>query len=381
MKKILFLTTTFPYNKLTGATIKTSLLLNELIKKNFKLKLLCFEKPDFFKKNVKIEFDFVKKRKAVAFFPSITLARYYHTKMEKKFHESLKKFHPDFVICDHLHTAIYAFKQYVNKVLLIAHNIQHEVFYSFYKTVRFPLNLFFLLESFLLKQYESKIYPFVNHVSFVSEQDLKHATKDFRVNGILFKNFPSISIFNHARFKKKSDNLVLFTGDFKWLPNIQAFNFIVRQLAPAALSNSLNLKFMLAGFGLQSLLKSYNLPPNVVPILENLNFVDIFNNSDIFIAPIFSGGGTKIKILEAWAGYKPVIATKYALKGLRYSESKNVLIAETKFEFLNKIVKLLKDKNLRTNMAIQSRQLVHSYYNPVKIISSFLKTITSIMLS
>ena len=91
------------------------------------------------------------------------------------------------------------------------------------------------------------------------------------------------------------------------------------------------------------------------------------------IAPIFSGGGTKVKILEAFANHCPVISTSKGVEGLHVSHGNEVIIANTKNEFeeailkVSAISKLLSDKAYQYLVEHHSQQIVQERI--IKIIS------------
>jgi len=72
--------------------------------------------------------------------------------------------------------------------------------------------------------------------------------------------------------------------------------------------------------------------------------------SDVAIVPLRMGGGTRIKIIEAWASGLPVVSTTIGAHGLRLDGSNDLLIADTAKEFADAVVRLLGDTGLRGRM-------------------------------
>ena len=65
---------------------------------------------------------------------------------------------------------------------------------------------------------------------------------------------------------------------------------------------------------------------------------DFLLNHGILVAPIFSGSGVRIKIVEALSFGLPVIASTIAMQGI---DSESALIADTKNEFIQQICQLI----------------------------------------
>ena len=72
--------------------------------------------------------------------------------------------------------------------------------------------------------------------------------------------------------------------------------------------------------------------------------------SDVAIVPLRMGGGTRIKIVEAWANGLPVVSTTIGAHGLRLDGSNDLLIADTATEFADAVVRALEDTGLRDRM-------------------------------
>ena len=98
----------------------------------------------------------------------------------------------------------------------------------------------------------------------------------------------------------------------------------------------------------------------------------------ISIAPLLSGGGTRLKVLEAMALGTPVVATSKGAEGLNAVNNEHLLLADTPVEFAKSIIKLLDDNNLRLQIAENARRFVAEKYSWDKILSEYLNLIETI---
>jgi polysaccharide biosynthesis protein PslH len=87
--------------------------------------------------------------------------------------------------------------------------------------------------------------------------------------------------------------------------------------------------------------------PDVTPYLDA---------AAVIAVPIRMGGGTRVKVLEAFAAGKAVVASSLALEGLDVVDGEHVLIAETDGEFADAIGRLLRDRELRVALARRARR-------------------------
>jgi glycosyltransferase involved in cell wall biosynthesis len=85
------------------------------------------------------------------------------------------------------------------------------------------------------------------------------------------------------------------------------------------------------------------------------------------ITPIRQGGGTRIKILEAMALGTPVVSTSKGAEGLAVTAGRDILIADEPAEFAAQVVRLLGDKALGQQLALQARSLVEKQYDWAQI--------------
>ncbi len=110
-------------------------------------------------------------------------------------------------------------------------------------------------------------------------------------------------------------------------------------------------------------------PPNI-PKPSNVTFLGYVENtkefimkSDICIAPLRYGSGTRLKILEYMAMGKPIISTSKGAEGIDYTENKNIIIEDDFDAFSEKIRIVLDDKRLRDDLGKNAMDLIKQKYN------------------
>lgn len=87
--------------------------------------------------------------------------------------------------------------------------------------------------------------------------------------------------------------------------------------------------------------------PDVVPWL---------NAAALVVVPLRVGGGMRVKVVEALAHGKTVVASPRALEGLNVNDGVEVAVADTDEEFVTRIVSLLQSPNARGAMARNARK-------------------------
>src|ERR1051326_4746680 len=145
---------------------------------------------------------------------------------------------------------------------------------------------------------------------------------------------------------------VLFVGNFRHTPNVEAARFVLTEIAPFFPQ----IAFVLSG---ANLAQDFNAAPNVlfpgyVPDLRSL----YQRPNTIFIAPLFSGTGQRVKLLEAFSMACPVITTPIAAFGYPISPCGEALIANSAAEFRDALARLVASEDLRSRLGMAGREMI-----------------------
>ena len=141
-----------------------------------------------------------------------------------------------------------------------------------------------------------------------------------------------------------------------YFPNSDAVQLICTKIAPKLDDK---IRFIIIGKEPPTIRK----PKNV----DFLGYVDdvkrYIRKSDICIAPLRYGSGTRLKILEYMALGKPVISTSKGAEGLEYINSVNMIIEDNIDSFPERILELIEKKSKRDEIGKNARQLIEEKYD------------------
>ncbi len=143
---------------------------------------------------------------------------------------------------------------------------------------------------------------------------------------------------------------VLFVGTLGYLPNLDAALWLARGLAPALRRVAPGVEFIVAGAappGLAKKLRRAGIDCHAFPADPSA----LYASAAIAVAPLRGGGGTKVKILEAWAHRRPVVATSHAARGLGAVPGRDLLIADTAEQFSLCCKRIFDDPALAASLA------------------------------
>ena len=149
---------------------------------------------------------------------------------------------------------------------------------------------------------------------------------------------------------------ITFIGSLFYPPNRDAVNIIVSYIAPHCENN---VNFLIVGKN-----PPHIKTPNNVHFLGYVeNIKEIIQQSDICIAPLRFGGGTRIKILEYMAMKKPVISTSKGAEGLDVRNGEHIILEDNLNLFHEQITSLLNDEKKMRIIGENGQKLVKEKYD------------------
>ncbi|HDR3908619.1 MULTISPECIES: glycosyltransferase family 4 protein [Bacillus] len=171
--------------------------------------------------------------------------------------------------------------------------------------------------------------------------------------------------------KKNSSNQhsAFFIGS-EYLPNIEAVNFIIQELA-----NKCNhIKFIIAGGCCNSFFHIKK--PNLLLLgkVHHKQKLKLFSYADIAINPMFSGAGVNLKTLEYLSSGLPLFSTNIGVRGLDITSNEH-FIHVTKENFSQKLNLYSKDKLYMKKIAINGQKYINSNYSWDNIIKGMVEEI------
>ncbi len=155
---------------------------------------------------------------------------------------------------------------------------------------------------------------------------------------------------------------IVFTGLMSYYPNQQAISWFLKNVYPSILSEIPESRLVVVGAS----------PPGWLtalagPQIEVTGYVSdvrpYIARATVVIAPLLIGGGTRVKILEAQAMLKPVVATSLGAEGLNLRDGESVLLADDPATFANYVIELIRNPEMAESIAANGRQHVVEYFD------------------
>jgi glycosyltransferase involved in cell wall biosynthesis len=194
------------------------------------------------------------------------------------------------------------------------------------------------------------------------------ASSLIEVHSEISNNFymPNVYSTNKLNHKKKSLQNAIFVGNMNFYPNIDAILYFSENVLPLLSSST---SFIVIGRSPSD----KNLKKKFDRLVQNNNqikfFYDVesttpfYNEASVAVAPINFGGGTKVKILEAFSHLCPVVSTSKGCEGLEVSDGREVLLRDTPEGFAKACQLIMQNPSVGDSLAKNAHNVLASKYS------------------
>ena len=187
-----------------------------------------------------------------------------------------------------------------------------------------------------------------------TEQNIKNVS--------ILPNGVDTSTFHNEAHDYSINDVILFTGNMDYAPNIDAVQFFATQIFPELKENYPQLKFIIAGQRpVESVLSLKSKDIEVTGFVKDLK--EVYKKASIVVAPLRFGAGTQNKVLEAMSMAVPVVSMDVGFKGLNIESGEGVVLASTTKSFASTCLRLLGDDKLRKEIGEQGKEVIMQHFD------------------
>jgi len=171
-------------------------------------------------------------------------------------------------------------------------------------------------------------------------------TEYFRPNGV-----PSVA------------GRVAFVGPTYSFPNRDAVEFLLQEIWPKVHAADRATSLRLIGRGAPVDRARYDAEPGVATLGYLPDIRPPLGEARCCVVPIRIGGGTRLKILDAWAMGKAVVSTTIGCEGIDAVDGENILIRDTPDAIAAAVLQVLSDGTLRAHLERNARRTATETYS------------------
>jgi glycosyltransferase involved in cell wall biosynthesis len=150
---------------------------------------------------------------------------------------------------------------------------------------------------------------------------------------------------------------LLMVGNLSYTPNAKGLELFADQILPMLKQRFSDLELLVAGEAPQFVKERYKNEKTIkfLGFAENLD--SVYASSRVVVCPIVSGGGTRVKLIEAAMRGKAIVTTSMGAEGLGFVDRTHALIAETPSSFADACSLLLVDDRRAISLGHEARKL------------------------
>ena len=226
--------------------------------------------------------------------------------------------------------------------------------------------LFWKATWMLMRQYENKTWPAFDlriTVSRLDQTQMDSRCPDGRTivaeNGV---NTKDIRLLPVNRSKK-----ILFVGTMNYFPNVDGALFMVQSIMPHIRRLDPDIRLCIAGKDIPRHIRELGADTRIEIISDFPDISEVAADCCLSVVPLRLGGGTRIKILEAFALGLPVVSTAKGCEGLDVEDGRQLVIRDDPEAFAEAVVRVANNHELADSLRENGRSLVEGRYDWQKI--------------
>jgi glycosyltransferase involved in cell wall biosynthesis len=285
----------------------------------------------------------------------------------------------DLIICDFLYPAVnLRNREHKPPTVLFQHNMEAQVWKRLADGKKsFVARQYFRNQFRRMHRWEKRLSLPFDCVITVSPEDTHFARHHYQLKNIAGDVPTGVDpdYFKPSPAKPESDRTVIgFLGSMDWMPNIEAVLWFVEEVFALVKAGLPQTELHVIGRRPpRSILALSEQDPSIKVTGTVEDVRPYLEQCDILVVPLLSGGGTRIKIMEALAAGLPVVSTTIGAEGLGLIDGEHILIADDPPSFAKQILSLARDPAQRARIATKGRELVQAQHGWESTTAHFLR--------
>jgi glycosyltransferase involved in cell wall biosynthesis len=304
---------------------------------------------------------------------SYHIQRYISADFEQKLISILQKEQFDIIQLETLYLAPYidTIRKYsAAKIVMRSHNVEYEIWKRVTQNTKVGAKKWYLnLLTTRLRQFEVSYLNRYDMLVAITQRDLdyfKHLGANIPAQvspiGLDLDDYPND---NPGILDKNKLNFG-FIGSLDWMPNTEGLDWLLNQVWDKVLAQAPNAFLHIAGRNTPDWLTN-GVWKNVQVHGEVPNAVDFIRKNTIMLVPLLSGGGMRVKILEAMGLGRLVISTALGLEGISAQNGESVLVADSPEAFAEAILRCTREPEMVKLLSQKAAIFVKNHYSNLQI--------------
>ncbi|MBT4519885.1 MAG: glycosyltransferase family 4 protein [Halieaceae bacterium] len=221
-------------------------------------------------------------------------------------------------------------------------------------------------EADILDRFARFSLPWFDAVACASKPELALLQEHYAISGVCIPNTVSSSVLVDSR---RVDDIfrMLFVGNLDYAPNQDALFRLLRHVLPRVREQVADARLVVVGRGGDQIAAEYGSDAGVDWLGYVTDLEAQYQSASIGVVPLRVGGGSRIKILEAFAQGLPIVASSKAAQGLAVQHGRELMIADDHDAMLEAILHLTENTQQRDALVRHARRFVEREHSPAVV--------------
>jgi glycosyltransferase involved in cell wall biosynthesis len=270
---------------------------------------------------------------------------------------------PDLLYLDHLDSFIYADAAAGAPIVIDMHNVYSTIAArASREATDFARRQYLWAEADLLRRKEQAAARTAHSIFSCSHEEAGYFRRLGARNVLMVPNGVDTEALQYRRSTTPGPPTVLFIGALEWAPNVSAVRFLARDVMPLVRARVPDAQLTIVGRRPGPEVLSLAEASRVEIIADVPDVRPYWQRANLLAVPLETGGGTRIKILEAFAAGVPVVSTPVGCEGISGSNGEHLLVAPRE-TFADSVIEVLLDPASAKTRAAAARTLAEQEYD------------------
>ena len=248
-------------------------------------------------------------------------------------------------------------------IVLRTHNVEHLIWERYARGLKGLRASYFADQSRRIKMFESEMINKADLVLSVSEKD-KQMIIDRLSPVVPVKSIPIAMNPRPKRTPLDEERPVIFgfLGSLDWRPNVEGIEWFVDKVWSELVDQGHSIVLMIAGRSSGRFGGNLKVP-NITFIGEIEDSDNFLQRIDVLVAPLFSGSGVRVKILQAYANSTPVISSSLAAEGIDVLDEKEIVLADDIKDWIRCCKEMISNYEFRCAIGIGGHEYLAAHHS------------------
>ncbi len=306
--------------------------------------------------------------------------RFYSNEFRRTLVDALTTFKPDVVQVESVYLSTYLpeiRKHSAAVTVLRLHNIEYQIWQGLIKKQGILKKMYFSSLTERIRNFERAAWRQYDLLLPITEKDANLVNRLEPVRHMVVAPF-SVDFTKIKKPAQKERWVGYHIGAMDWIANRDGIRWFLNNAWPGIHKAVPSFEFYFAGRKMPREFTDMSID-GVHCLDEVPNAEEFISDKKILIVPLWSGGGIRVKILEAMAAGKIVITTRVGIKGIEAQTGEHYLLARNAEDFATCVKWCFDNKVAAEQMAQKASMLIQEKYEQRTVMNKVLQEIDTIL--